>query len=76
MVVLAAILYATGKSLAQFLGIDNPIVDFFAQSPGIGTTGLLLVWAVAHCDGMDGPVVMLAKKALETGSVEPISARI
>ena len=25
--------------------------------------------AMAHCDGMDGPVVTLAKKALETGNV-------
>lgn len=68
-VMLAAILYATGKSLAQFLGLDDPAAGSFAQSPGIGATGLLLVWAVAHCDGMDGPVVMLAEKALETGNV-------
>lgn len=25
--------------------------------------------AIAHCDGMDGPVVMAAQKALETGNV-------
>jgi hypothetical protein len=68
-VVLAAILYAAGKSLAQFLGLDDPAAGFLAQSPGIGDTGLLLVWAVGHCDGVDGPVVMLAKKALETGNV-------
>jgi hypothetical protein len=31
-------------------------------------TGLLL-FALGHCDGMDGPVVSLARKALETGNV-------
>jgi hypothetical protein len=67
--VLAVILYVAGKSLAQFLGLDDPVAGFLAQSPGTGGTGLLLVWAVGHCDGMDGPVVLLAKKALETGNV-------
>jgi len=28
--------------------------------------------AIAHCDGMDGPVVMAAQKALETGNVNLI----
>jgi Family of unknown function (DUF6448) len=32
-------------------------------------TGLLLVWAIGHCDTLDGPVVSLARKALETGNV-------
>lgn len=27
---------------------------------------------LAHCDGMDGPVVMAAKQALETGEVNPV----
>jgi len=67
--VLAAILYVAGKSLAQFLGLNDPVAGFFAEALGIGNTGLLLVWAVGHCDGMDGPVVLLAKKALETGNV-------
>ena len=68
-VVLVAILYLVGKSLAQFLGLDNSDGGFFAEALGIGNTGLLLVWAIGHCDGMDGPVVMLAKKALETGNL-------
>jgi len=67
--VLVAILYVVGKSLAQFLGFDNPAGGFFAEALGMGNTGLLLVWAIGHCDGMDGPVVVLAKKALETGNV-------
>ncbi len=68
--VLAAILYVVGKSLAQLLGLDVPSAGIFADALGIGNTGLLLVWAVGHCDGMDGPVVLLAKKALETGNVK------
>src|SRR5512136_371299 len=27
---------------------------------------------LAHCDGMDGPVVTAAKKALETGDANPV----
>lgn len=69
---LAAILYAVGQSLAQFLGLDASAAGFLVQSPGIGDTGLLLVWAVGHCDGMDGPVVQLARKALETGNVNHV----
>ena len=68
-IVLTAILYAAGKSLAQYLGLDDSAGGFFAETLGMGNTGLLLVWAVGHCDGMDGPLVVLAKKALETGNV-------
>jgi uncharacterized protein DUF6448 len=28
--------------------------------------------AMAHCDGMDGPVVKAAQKALETGNINPV----
>lgn len=68
--VLVAILYVVGRSLAQLLGLDDPAAGFFADALGMGNSGLLLVWAVGHCDGMDGPVVLLAKKALETGNVK------
>jgi hypothetical protein len=34
--------------------------------------GLLLVWAVGHCDGMDGPVVTLARKALKERNVNVV----
>lgn len=68
-VVLAGILYVAGKSLGQFLGLDDPAAGFLAEALGMGSPGLLLVWAVGHCDSMDGPVVMLAKKALESGNV-------
>lgn len=35
----------------------------------------LIAWpshAFAHCDGMDGPVIVMAQKALETGNVTPV----
>lgn len=67
---LAALLYVAGRSVAQFLGLDDPTGGLFADALGMGDTGMLLVWAVGHCDGMDGPVVSLAKKALETGNVK------
>ena len=68
--VLAAILYVAGKSLAQFLGLNDPAAGFFADVLGMGNSGMLLMWVIGHCDGMDGPVVLLAKKALETGNVK------
>lgn len=38
--------------------------------PGLGSdAGLFLLWGIGHCDTMDGPVVMLAKKALEEKNV-------
>lgn len=49
------------RALAQWLGGDSPLA--------FGDAGLVLIWAVGHCDGMDGPVVTLAKRALETGNV-------
>lgn len=39
---------------------------------GVGNGGLALVWAFGHCDGLDGPVVTVARKALETGSIEQV----
>jgi hypothetical protein len=37
---------------------------------------MLVLWlpnqALAHCDGLDGPVVKAAQKALETGNVNPV----
>lgn len=34
--------------------------------------GLLLAWAIGHCDTLDGPVITLARKALETGNVNHV----
>jgi hypothetical protein len=37
--------------------------------PGLTGGAGLLVFAAGHCDGMDGPVVTLARRALESGNV-------
>ena len=40
--------------------------------PSLASDGMatgLLVFAIGHCDGIDGPVVTLARKALEAGRV-------
>lgn len=37
--------------------------------PARGLEGIALVWAIGHCDGIDGPVVTLARKALEARNV-------
>ena len=34
-----------------------------------GETGLFLLWGIGHCDTMDGPLVTLAKRALEEKNV-------
>lgn len=31
--------------------------------------GVIALWGIAHCDGLDGPVIRLATRALETGNV-------
>lgn len=43
------------------------LADPSFANEGIATG--LLVFALGHCDGMDGPVVTLARKALEAGNV-------
>ena len=35
---------------------------------GLGRGGALVAFGIGHCDGMDGPVVTLARRALETGN--------
>ena len=61
----AAILALTlvDLAIASLLG-SEPLLS----APASGGTGLL-VFALGHCDGLDGPVVTLARKALEAGNV-------
>src|SRR5574340_1734575 len=67
-------LFVTSLALALLL----MILDRFALLPfGAGIadgapTGLLLAWAIGHCDTLDGPGVNLARKALETGNVNQV----
>jgi hypothetical protein len=45
------------------------LIGFDASGLGVGGSGLIALWALGHCDTLDGPLVMLARKAVETGSV-------
>ena len=45
-----------------FVGL-SALFSFFLFLPAV---------AFAHCDGLDGPVVVAAKKALESGKVNPV----
>lgn len=53
--------------LSRHLGTGDFL--FHPDALGLGNGSLLLIWAFGHCDGMDGPVVTLAKRALESGNV-------
>ncbi len=61
--VLAAVaVLAADRIAAALAGVDSFL-------PAHGTESLVLVWAIGHCDGLDGPVVTLARKALEARNV-------
>ena len=66
---LAGIMYLTWKSLAPYFGLDDSADGLVTDAIGVGNGGLALVWALGHCDGLDGPVVTVARKALDTGNV-------
>lgn len=67
--ILAGIIYVAGRSLALSLGIEESAVGVLADPMNLGSAGLMLIWGIGHCDSMDGPVITLARKALETGNV-------
>lgn len=58
---LAGFVYLSWKLLARYFGLDDTI----EWSQG----GFALAWALGHCDGLDGPVVTVARKSLKTGNV-------
>jgi Family of unknown function (DUF6448) len=58
---LAFLAIAVERVTSYYLGIER-------LPPGLDG-GLVLAWAIGHCDTLDGPVVKLARKALETGKV-------
>lgn len=54
------------------LGVERIAAQVFGLNllPGLGTeTGMLVLWGIGHCDTLDGPLVALAKKALEEKNV-------
>lgn len=63
MTVAAAIV--AGRIVAQMFGAGDWSSDLTMGS-GLG---LLAMWGIGHCDGLDGPVVQLAIKALDSGNV-------
>jgi hypothetical protein len=65
--VLLGIVGVVGMGVAEVLDLGT-----WASSPAGGLlsgAGGLAVWGLAHCDSLDGPVVTLARKALDTGNV-------
>ena len=60
------ILLVLGLAGAVRLAAD--LFGFNLPAPG-AETGLLLLFGIGHCDTLDGPLVMLAKKALEEKNV-------
>lgn len=65
----AGLFYLTWKSLAQYFGLNEAIGGLGMDAIGLGNGGLAMAWALGHCDGLDGPVVTVARKSLETGNV-------
>lgn len=63
-----AILFAAGDN-APLFGSVAALFHLTGIWPDAGPTGLIFVWAFGHCDGLDGPVVTLARKALDSGNV-------
>jgi hypothetical protein len=61
---LGALMIGAAYMAARALGVELP----GGEALGLGT-GLALLGAFGHCDTLDGPVVQLARKALETGNV-------
>lgn len=63
---LVLLLAVADRMASHLLGTDRLL-------PGLaGEGGMLLAWAIGHCDTLDGPVVTLARKALETGNVNHV----
>lgn len=66
---LAGLVFLAWKAAAQHFGLDDSAAVLGTDTLGLGTGGIGLVWAFGHCDTLDGPVVTLARKALDTGNV-------
>lgn len=61
---LALLAIVTERIISYHFGVE-PLL------PGLDG-GVLLAWAIGHCDTLDGPVITLARKALETGNVNHV----
>lgn len=59
-------------AVALLIGVERIVAQLFGVELLLrfgGETGLLLLWGIGHCDTLDGPLVALAKKALEERNV-------
>ena len=54
------------RALTWLIG-SEPLVPLFAD--GAAGSGVLIGALLGHCDGVDGPVVTLARRALDSGNV-------
>jgi hypothetical protein len=63
----AQLLMVTGLIIAERLA--RHLLGMDLASGLAGDAGLLLLWSFGHCDTLDGPLVTLAKKALEEKNV-------
>jgi hypothetical protein len=61
---LALLAIAVERGISCYLGLERLL-------PGLDG-GVLLAWAIGHCDTLDGPVIKLARKALDTGNVNHV----
>lgn len=66
---LVVALYAIGTLLARYLGLADAGAGTLPGALDVGGAGVALAWGIGHCDGLDGPVVTLARRALEAGNV-------
>ena len=67
---LAIALVLVDRACAYLLGSESLLSGFVENNlVHAGNTGIYAVWAIGHCDSMDGPVITQAKRALESGNV-------
>ena len=64
MLALVVLAIVTERVISYYFGIERLL-------PGLDGS-VLFAWAIGHCDTLDGPVVKLARKALETGNVNHV----
>lgn len=63
---LALLAVAAERGISYALGVERLLPGFGAEG------GVLLAWAIGHCDTLDGPVITLARKALESGNINHV----
>lgn len=62
---LIAVLIALERIGTELMGTGGSFFPFAENGGLAGELGLVLLWGIGHCDTLDGPVVALARKALD-----------